>query len=199
MARYFITPDESFNVVCPFDIRDEENPQTLFLDPLTMHETLKAIPESRLEFQWIKFRRCTWGLDCYLRELAYSGSKSGMVQDRQFSPERFDEARLRYLTMESSFFKLADMKVSFGQTEGYPTLSADCEALLKRLGPVTLGIFLKIAAQVWNYGVPPSDLLTAEDYLKIRADKTALEQMIRRHDIPSLIEGKDAEKKEAKP
>jgi len=178
MPNYFVKPESTFTVVCPFDISDPENPQLMILgEAKDMHVRLNAVKEENIEYHTITFKNITWGLDCLLRELAYSGSKSGAVQDRVFSQERLNEVRLRYLLVDSSFFAAIGKKVTFSTNEGQQILSPDCEGLIKQLGPITLAIMLRIANNVWDYGVSPKELFTIDDYKFIRKDPKGVEKL----------------------
>lgn len=173
MANFFVKPGDSFNITLPFDVSGPEA-QVIFVESLSDYpKQLQQIPEDKIEYHWMKFRKPDWGLDCYLRELAHDGSGT---RDRTFSPEKFDEARLRFLLLDSSFFPETD-RVNFSRSGNYDILSSTSENFIKQLSPFILRLFLVIASRIWDLGYQTSGLLAPEDYRMLRNDKEGLRKV----------------------
>jgi len=189
MANFFVPKNDHFTVTIPLDCTDPENPQVVFAEGLEGYPAaLQKIPEEALAYHWMKWRKPAWGMDCFLRELAYIG---GSTRERQFSQEQFDAVRIRYLLLDSSFFPEKD-RVSFTKAGSYEVLSGPSEELVNSLQPVLLRIFLGVASRIWDLGSASKNLLQADDYVMLRNLPDGLLQVSR---AKGLISSPDDEKK----
>ena len=188
MANFFVKPSDQFTVTIPFDVSNPEDPQIIFAAKLENYrEALSNIPENCIEYHWMKFRKPDWGLDCYIRELSYvtvqsSGTGGGMgtafgSPERILSQERFDEVRLRYLLVGSSFFS-NEGAIGFLNLDGRSKLNDTSEQFIKSLDPVILRVFLSIASQVLDLGVPGKRLLSSEDYKRLRNEDGFIKKLL---------------------
>src|SRR6266853_501540 len=139
-ANFFVRKNDSFLVTLPISIEDEENPQIILVDGGIEEyaKKLKEIPEEQIEYHWLKFKKPSWGMDCYLRELAYSGES---MRDRTFSQEKLTEARIKYLLLGSSFFPETD-KISYTKEGSYDVLSTSSQEFIKQIDPFIMRVFL---------------------------------------------------------
>jgi hypothetical protein len=175
MANFFVKKNESFFVTLPFDCRNPQDPKIIFTDGLAdLPKNLQAVPEEALEYHFMKWRKPDWGMDCFLKELAYTGTG---VRDRVFSSAKLDEVRLRYLLVDSSFFA-KDTPIQFVQSGSYETLSGPTEEIVKQISPFILRVFLTLAERIWDIGLSPNDLCSEEDYKTLRNDPHGLRKVL---------------------
>jgi len=170
VANFFVSKKDTFTVVFPFDCTDPDNPQVVFANKFEEYPlALQAVAEENLEYHFLKFRKPDWGLDCYTRELSYQNASSASYgpAERVFSQEKLNEARLRYLLIGSSFFPTEE-PISFTKRDTRDSLSEASEDLIKTLDPTILKMFLSVASQVLDLGIPVKRLLLTEDYQKLR-------------------------------
>lgn len=174
-ARFTIPKDTAFEVTLPVDVSNPDAPRLIVVDSLEKYiPALKAVPQGHLEFYHCTFRQPDWGLDCYVREQAYTG---GSVNERSFSSEKQEEARLRYYLVGTT---LIDDKFSFQNDGRYPLLSGVTEAAVRLIQPFALRLFFLVAGKVWDLGVPVKELLTQEDFLTLRNDPDAANTILLR-------------------
>ncbi len=197
MANFFIKKDSSFEIVIPFDCRSETPQMLLGPEPSNYPAILQSLPEEDIQFHWFKFRRPDWGLDCYLRELGFTASKTGEIKDRVLSQDRLNEVRLRYLTMDASFFAAESKKITFSPAEHGQVLTTDCEDFLKTMDPAILNMFLRLACNIWDFGMAPNMLFTKDDYLSLRNDPEGLKKLqeARNPKSASLVKEGETDKK----
>ena len=207
MANFFIKKSDQFSVTIPFNVSDPDDPAVIFAAKLEDYPiALQRVPEETIEYHWMKFRKPDWGLDCFMRELSYvtvqtnanagtMGSAFG-APERVISQERFDEVRLRYLLVGSSFFK--ESSIGFVSQNGRECLNDTSEQFIKQLDPVILRLFLSIASQVLDMGVPSKRLLDKDDFTKLRnVDGYLHELLVVKGLIPktSIVDENDPELK----
>lgn len=189
MANFFIRKNETFKVTIPFDCSDPTAPLPIIGDSIDSYVSLlKGAKEEHLQYHWCLFRRPDWGLDCFLRELAYSG----VGQQRTFSPEKLLEARSQYLLLGSSLF---DTPPALVRSERYEVLNAASLEYLRSLDPTTLRVFFMIGAAVWDNGISPRMLLSEEDYKLLRNDPEGLTLVMRQKGLLTDVAGASEEDK----
>jgi len=196
-GNFFVKKTDNFTVTLPFDVSDPEAPQIIFGSGIESYpDRLNAVKEENIEYHYCKFRKPSWGLDCFVRELGYSIQNGQNGQERVLSQERLSEARIQYLLIDSSFF--GDHKVSFIKTSSYEILSADCEEVIKTVEPLILRVFLIVASRVWDDGLAPKHLLSVEDYQTLRNKDTGIHEVMIRKGLVSrnsIINPEDPETK----
>ena len=171
MANFFVQKNANVLVTLPIDITDPENPQIVFTDGLEQYPVaLQKIPEENLAYHWMRWRKPSWGMDCFLRELAYGG---GSTRERTFSQEQLDIIRIKYLLLDSSFFSDSE-RISFTKQGNYEVLSGPSEEFINSIQPFILRIFLAIAGRIWDLGLPAKNLLEETDYTLLRNDPDGL-------------------------
>lgn len=188
-ANFLIPKDETFRVTIPIDVSKTE-PQIIFAASMEEYPAaLQAVEEGKIEYHWCEFKRPAWGEDCLVREMAFTGDS---VQTRIFSPERLDEARVRYFLKKTSLLPDA---LNMTNNNGYETLASVAEEQVKRVKPFVIRAFLGVATRVWDFGTSPKNLLDEDDYKLLRDDPKGLEKVSIRKGLFEAPKEADAKKK----
>lgn len=188
-ANFLIPKDETFRVTIPIDVSRSE-PQIIFASTMEDYPAaLQAVESSKIEYHWCEFKRPAWGEDCLVREMAFSGDS---VQTRSFSPERLDEARVRYFLKKTSLLLDA---LNMTNNGGYETLASVAEEQVKRIKPFVIRAFLGVASRVWDFGISPKNLLDEDDYKLLRDDEKGLEKVSIRKGLFEAPKEEEAKKK----
>lgn len=172
MSSYFRKKNESFTVTFPF-LKNEEVPQIIIgRDFDEYSEILSKIPEDKLEYQSVKFRRPGFGLDCQIKELSFVNSG----HERILSEEKLKINRIKYLLIGTSF--LGEDSLLLVKEGQYEVLAPPSEEQIHSIDPNILNSFLLIASKVWDQGINVQNLLTKEDYEILRTQENGREKIL---------------------
>lgn len=172
MSSYFRKKNESFTVTFPF-LKNDEVPQIIVAKDFDDYsEILKKIPEDKIEYQSVKFRRPGFGLDCQIKELSFVSSG----HERILSEEKLKLNRIKYLLIGTSF--LGEDSLILSKDGQYEILAPISEEQIHNIDPNILNYFLILASKVWDQGINVQNLLTKEDYEILRLEENAKDKIL---------------------